>query len=243
MKFLSTIAIAFSLVACTAAEPVTPGSSPAPEPTDSAECTTVCAAGEQGPKGEQGPQGPQGAPGIAGEQGPEGLPGAPGAQGPQGVAGEQGPQGAPGAMGPMGPQGSAGDAGATGAQGPQGAPGAQGPKGDKGEQGIAGTAVSREQVYTKTVEVDFVQQPAAAAAVAQISCDDASHVMLSTECSVVTKTAPQEPGGFTMGHHYVETVPFTSDTLDAYQCRGKRVDLYTPSKLVLTVRCYSPEAL
>ena len=65
---------------------------------------------ERGPAGPQGPAGPAGAQGAVGPPGPTGDTGSAGATGPVGPIGPTGPAGPAGAQGPAGPQGPAGAA-------------------------------------------------------------------------------------------------------------------------------------
>jgi collagen triple helix repeat protein len=62
---------------------------------------------ERGPAGPQGPAGPAGAQGAVGPPGPKGDTGSAGATGPAGPSGPAGPAGAQGPAGPQGPAGAA----------------------------------------------------------------------------------------------------------------------------------------
>lgn len=91
--------------------------------------------------------------GPAGEQGP---PGPAGPAGPAGPPGPAGPAGEPGPTGPAGPKGADGDPGPAGPPGPQGPPGAQGPQGPPGPASVAaldGTACTRADGSSGTVDV------------------------------------------------------------------------------------------
>ena len=97
--------------------------------------------------------------GPAGPQGPAGPAGAQGAVGPPGPKGDTGSAGATGPAGPIGPIGPAGPAGAAGPPGPAGPAGAQGPAGPQGPAGAAsvgaldGTACTRFDSASGTLDV------------------------------------------------------------------------------------------
>ena len=94
--------------------------------------------------------------GPAGPQGPAGPAGAQGAVGPPGPAGDTGSAGATGPVGPIGPTGPAGAAGPPGPAGPAGAQGPAGPQGPAGAASVGaldGTACTRSDSASGTVDV------------------------------------------------------------------------------------------
>ncbi|NWJ73961.1 hypothetical protein HX744_26140 [Pseudonocardia sp. ICBG1122] len=100
----------------TAAQVLTPSSSPTSDTTAGRAAALVLGAIQndpryRGPSGPTGPAGPYGPPGAAGPMGPACPPGIPACQGP---IGPMGPIGLTGPAGPQGPQGQAGAPAATG---------------------------------------------------------------------------------------------------------------------------------